>query len=258
MRIIAIVNQKGGVGKTITAINLGVGLQRLGNRVLLADIDPQGALSAGLGVSPSSHTISDVLQKPDLPVDRAIIDTGQGPHLIPSNLELASVEFSLMKRQGREELLKDRLSSIARHYDYILVDCPPSLGLLTVIALVAAREVLIPVQTEYFALRGMDILFNTIDNIKAKLNPELGIAGILATMYDKRTTHSKEVLQELRHTYGRLVYGTVIKRTIKLSDGALDGRSIFDFRPRSEAAAAYQSLSEEVHYGKANRVGPTP
>lgn len=254
MRIIAIVNQKGGVGKTITTINLGAGLQRLGNRVLLADMDPQGALSAGLGVSSSSYTMADVLQQ-QLPVDRAIIDTKQGLHLLPSNLKLASVEFSLMKQPGREELLKDRLPAIARRYDYMLIDCPPSLGLLTIIALVAAKEVIIPVQTEYFALRGMGLLFNTIDNIKAKLNPELGIAGILATMYDRRTLHSQEILQELRHTYGQLVYGTVIKRTIKLSDGALDGRSIFDFRPRSNAAAAYQSLSEEVHYGRANKIG---
>jgi len=255
VRIIVIANQKGGVGKTITAINLGAGLQRLGNRVLLADMDPQGALSPGLGASPSSYTMADVLQRPDSPVDRAIIDIGPGLHLLPSNLELASVEFSLMKRPGREEVLRDRLSSIAKRYDYILIDCPPSLGLLTIIAMVAAREVLIPVQTEYFALRGMDLLFNTIDNIKAKLNPELGIAGILATMYSRRTTHSHEVLEELHHTYGRMVYKTVIKRTIKLSDAALDGHSIFDFRPRSDAAAAYQSLSEEVHYGKANRTG---
>lgn len=243
------------MGKTITALNLGVGLQRLGNRVLLADLDPQGALSAGLGVSLPSLTIADVLQRHELPIDRAIIDTRQGPHLLPANLELASAEFSLMKQQGRERRLKDRLPSIAKRYDYILIDCPPSLGLLTIIALVAAKEVLIPVQTEYFALRGMALLFNTINNIKAKLNPELGLAGILATMYDRRTTHSKEVLQELRHTYGQLVYKTVIKRTIKLSDAVLDGRSIFDFRPGSDAAAAYQSLSEEVHYGKTNKAG---
>ena len=252
LRTIAIANQKGGVGKTITTINLGAGLEKLGNRILLVDMDPQGTLSAGLGISLRAYTLADMLENSDLPPDQAIVETKQGLHVLPSNLELASAELSLVKSSGREEVLKNKLSSIARRYDYILIDCPPSLGLLTVIALVAAKEVIIPVQTEYFALRGMGLLFQTIDKIKARLNPKLSIAGILATMYS-RTTHSREVLEELRHTYGKLVYRTVIKRTVKLSDGALSGQSIFDFQPRSDAAAQYKSLSEEVHYGKAEK-----
>ena len=247
-RIYALAQQKGGVGKTTTAINLGATLRERGHRVLLLDIDPQGALSAGLGLDPLSldRTIYDVLRSARSNLADVIRQTDSGCDLAPANIDLAAAEIELVSEPGREQILKGKLEGVTGKYDYILIDCPPSLSLLTLNALTAAHGVIIPVQTQYFALRGMDLLFSTIEKVRARLNPKLIIAGILPTMYDARTTHGREVLEELRETYGAQLFETVIPLTVKLADSAMAGKSIISFHQQSPAAAAYRALAEEV------------
>jgi len=247
-RIYALAQQKGGVGKTTTAINLGATLRERGRRVLLLDIDPQGALSAGLGLDPLSldRTIYDVLRSARLDLATVIQQTDSGCDLAPANIDLAAAEIELVSEPGREQILKGKLEGVTGKYDYILIDCPPSLSLLTLNALTAAHAVIIPVQTQYFALRGMDLLFSTVEKVRARLNPKLTIMGILPTMYDARTTHGREVLEELRETYRTQLFETVIPLTIKLADSAMAGKSIISFHQQSPAAAAYRALAEEV------------
>lgn len=247
-RIFALAQQKGGVGKTTTAINLGATLRERGRRVLLLDLDPQGALSAGLGLDPLSldRTIYDVLRSARLDIVSVVRETDSGCDLVPANIDLAAAEIELVSEPGREQILKGKMESIAGKYDYILIDCPPSLSLLTLNALTAAHNLIIPVQTQYFALRGMDLLFSTVEKVRARLNPKLKIAGILPTMYDSRTTHGKEVLEELRETYGAQLFETVIPLTVKLADSAMAGQSIISFHQQSPAAAAYRALALEV------------
>lgn len=246
--VYALAQQKGGVGKTTTAINLGAALAEQGRRVLLVDLDPQGALSAGLGLDPLAlqATVYDVLRSPRVELRSIIKPTAAGCDLAPANIDLAASEIELVSEPGREHILKGKLADARRAYDYILIDCPPSLSLLTLNALTAADAVVIPVQTQYFALRGMDLLFNTIEKVRARLNPQLKIAGILPTMYDGRTTHSREVLEELRATYAQQVFNTAIPLTIKLADSSMAGESIMQFNTNSPAAAAYRQLAVEV------------
>jgi chromosome partitioning protein len=247
-RIYAIAQQKGGVGKTTTVINLGSALADAGKRVLVIDLDPQGALTAGLGENPPaiSQTIYDVLRVGNLELSEIIRPTAMKMDLAPANIDLAAAEIELTSEPGRERILAEKLSRCAERYDYVLIDCPPSLGLLTLNALTAASDVLIPVQTQYFALRGLDLLFTTIQKVKARINPSLHIRGIVATMVDGRTIHTREVLEELRNTYGPQVCKTVIPQTIKIADAQVAAQSIHRFAPASPASEAYRELAREV------------
>ena len=247
-RIYAVAQQKGGVGKTTTTINLEAALAERGRRVLLLDLDPQGALSAGLGIDPLklNETVYDALRDPDFVLARVVKDVGNGCHLVPANIDLAASELELVSEPGRERILREKLTPLLNNYDYVLIDCPPSLSLLTLNALSAASRVIIPVQCQYFALRGMDLLLGTIEKVRARINPEVRIAGILATMYDGRTTHSREVLDELRSVYGDQVFQTVTPTTVKLPDSAMAGEPILTATPSSPAAQSYRDLAGEV------------
>ena len=247
-QIYAVAQQKGGVGKTTTTINLGAALVERGQRVLLVDLDPQGALSAGLGIDPLklSETIYDALRTPGFDVRRIITTTVSGCALAPANIDLAASELELVSEPGRETILKEKLAPLYDDYDYVLIDCPPSLSLLTLNALAAASRVLIPVQTQYFAMRGMDLLLQTIGKVRGRINPALQIAGILPTIFDGRTLHAREVVEELRATYGAQVFNTIIPQTVKLQDSAMAGESILRFTPQSPATLAYRELALEV------------
>lgn len=246
-RVIALAQQKGGVGKTTTTLNLGAALAKLGRQVLLVDLDPQGALSAGLGVEPLEleTTIYDVLRS-TVKAETILLETAIGCHLLPSNIDLAASELELVSEPGRERVLKEKITPLLGQYDYALIDCPPSLSLLTLNALSASVGVIIPVQTQYFALRGMDLLFNTIEKVKTRLNPQLSVTGILPTLHQSQTLHAKEVLDDLNNTYGELMFSTPIPMTVKLADSVMAGQSIFDFMAKSPAAIAYKKLAIEV------------
>ena len=246
-RVIALAQQKGGVGKTTTTINLGAALAKLGRQVLLIDLDPQGALSAGLGVEPLEleKTIYDVLRS-TVKAETILLETEIGCHLLPSNIDLAASELELVSEPGRERVLKEKITPLLEQYDYALIDCPPSLSLLTLNALSASVGVIIPVQTQYFALRGMDLLFNTIEKVKTRLNPQLSVTGILPTLHQSQTLHAKEVLEDLNKSYGDLMFSTPIPMTVKLADSVMAGQSIFDFMTKSPAAIAYKKLAFEV------------
>jgi chromosome partitioning protein len=247
-RIYAIAQQKGGVGKTTTVINLGAALAEAGKRVLVVDLDPQGALTAGVGENPPAieQTIYDVLRNGNVRIVTVIRRTLLEVDIVPANIDLAAAEIELASEPGRERILTEKLAPIAGRYDFILIDCPPSLGLLTLNALTAATDVLIPVQAQYFALRGLDLLFTTIQKVKARINPALEICGILPTMVDLRTNHAREVMDELRKTYARQVCQTVIPHTIKFADAQVAAQSIHQFAPASPASEAYRELAREV------------
>lgn len=249
-RVYAIAQQKGGVGKTTTAINLGAALTEIGKRVLCIDLDPQGALTAGLGHNPLAldKTVYDALRDPHTKLANIIITTKIGYDLAPANVDLAAAEIEFVAEPGREQILKGKLKSLYSNYEYILIDCPPSLGLLTLNALTAVSQVLIPIQTQYFALRGMDLLFKTIKKIQNRINSKLKVAGILPTMYDPRTLHSKEVLEELRHVYSDQLCATIIPYTVKFPDSNMAGESILSHAPQSSAAQAYRQLAQEIEY----------
>ncbi|MBW1899169.1 MAG: ParA family protein [Deltaproteobacteria bacterium] len=251
-RVIAIANQKGGVGKTTTTISLGAGLRELGNRVLLVDMDPQGALSIALGVDDVEQSMYDVLCNANLSVESIVVATAIGCDLAPSNIHLAGAEVELISEPGREFILKSKLTAIDGNYDYILSDCPPSLGLLTLNAITAAAEVLIPVQSQYLAFRGMELLMATIDKVKARVNPNLEILGILATFYNGHTRHAREVVGQLRAYHGHKVFSVPIPATIKFADTTTAGESILTFSKSSPAADAYRELAREVHNARTN------
>jgi chromosome partitioning protein len=248
-RVIALANQKGGVGKTTTAINLGAALAENGKRVLLVDMDPQGALSVGLGLNPLSldQTLYTLLMDPKRDADETIAGTKiDGLDLLPSNIDLAAAEVLLVGEVAREQALARVLRPLRKRYDFILTDCPPSLGLLTVNALTAADGVLIPLECEYFALRGMALLMDTISKITERLNPNLEIVGILATMYDARTVHGREVLGRVEDAFGDQVFRTVISKTIRFAEAPVAGQSILTYAGDSSGAAAYRELAKEV------------
>ncbi|HEX77236.1 MAG TPA: ParA family protein [Dehalococcoidia bacterium] len=261
-RTIAVANQKGGVGKTTTVVSLGAGLAELGARVLLVDMDPQGALSLALGVrlAEMRATMYDVLREEKTPITDILLPTPIGCDLAPSNINLAGAELELVSEPGREFVLKSKLSPVTARYDYVLIDCPPSLGLLTLNALTAASEVLIPVQSQYLALRGMELLLATIAKVKDRLNPGLGVLGMLPTFFDGRTRHAREVVEELRRLYGEMVVGITVPTTIKFADTSTAAESILSFSSSSPGAQAYRQLAKEVRDGeKAERgsaVGP--
>ena len=247
-RIIALCNQKGGVGKTTTTINFGAALAEYGRKVLAIDFDPQGALSAGLGVQNHDQvTIYDLLLGSSKDVQGAIVETATpNLHVIPANIDLSAAEVHLVNEVAREQILARVLRQVSDQYDVILIDCQPSLGLLTVNALTAAHGVLIPLECEYFALRGVALLVETVDKVRDRLNPAIKLDGILATMYDSRTLHSREVLERVVDAFGDRVLETVISRTVKFPDASVAATPITQFAPEHAAAEAYRQLAREL------------
>lgn len=252
MRTIALINQKGGVGKTTTAANLGSGLVRLGRKVLLVDVDPQANLSLHLNIdaAKASRSIYDLLLG-KAKIQEVIVPTSEpGLEIVPSHIDLCSAELELVNIVGREVLLRDAL----KHYvdqnplppDYVLIDCPPSLGLLSLNALAAAKEVIIPIQAEFFALQGMGKLVEVVKLVQARLNPALRMSGIVICMYRSQTTLAKEVLQEVRSFFGEIVFTSKIRQNIRLAEAPGHGKTIFAYDPNSHGAMDYMELAREV------------
>ncbi|MEM2915568.1 MAG: AAA family ATPase [Candidatus Bathyarchaeia archaeon] len=247
-RIIAIINQKGGSGKTTTTVNLGAYLARFGRSMLLIDLDPQANSTIHLGLKPHEvqRSVYDVMMD-ERPFSEVIQATQvDNLFIAPANINLSGVEIELAGMVGREMVLKDAVEKIVVNYDYILIDSPPSLGLLTVNALTVATEIIIPVQTEFFALEGMGKLFHTVDIIKKRLNRNLRITGIVPTMFDVRTNLSREVMEKIREYFGDKVYKTVIRKNVRLAEASSHGKPIMLYDPRSTGAEDYESLSMEV------------
>ena len=248
-RVISMCNQKGGVGKTTTTINLGAALAELGRKVLIVDFDPQGAASAGLGINAHEldSTIYDLLvaNRPDI---RTVVHetTVEGLDIVPANIDLSAAEVQLVNEVAREQALKRVLRPVLDEYDLILVDCQPSLGLLTINALTASHGVIIPLETEFFALRGVALLVETVERVKDRLNGSLEIDGILATMVDSRTLHSREVLERLEQAFGEQLFDTRIRRTIKFPDATVASEPITSYAPFHPGAEAYRRLAREV------------
>jgi chromosome partitioning protein len=248
-RVVAMCNQKGGVGKTTTTINLGAALAEYGRRVLLVDFDPQGSLSVGLGLNPHDMdlTVYNLLMERDVKIGDVVVSSGiEGMDLLPSNIELSAAEVQLVHEVGREQTLQRVLAPALAEYDVVLIDCQPSLGLLTVNALTAADGVIVPLECEYFALRGVALLKSTIDKVQDRLNPKLVIDGLLGTMYDGRTLHSREVMERLVQAWGDTVFHTVIRRTVKFSDSTVAGEPITSYASNSPGAESYRQLAREV------------
>nr|WP_241159218.1 AAA family ATPase [Adlercreutzia sp. ZJ141] len=247
-KVIAIINQKGGVGKSTTSINLGAALGEIGKQVLLIDLDPQGNSSSGLGIDKGAvqNCIYDVLLN-DVPIEQAIIpDVYEGLDVVPATINLAGAEVELVSEMARENRLKDAVGTMRGRYDFVFIDCPPSLGLLTVNALVAADKLLIPIQCEFYALEGVTKLLDSMNRVKSRLNPSLDIYGVLMTMYDGRTTLSRQVVEEVRNYFGRIVFETMIPRTVKLSEAPSYGQPITQYDPAGKGAQSYVDLAKEV------------
>ena len=248
-RVISMCNQKGGVGKTTTTINLGAALAEFGRKVLLVDFDPQGSLSVGLGLNPHEIelTVYNLLMDREVTLDDVVVPTGvPGMDLLPSNIDLSAAEVQLVHEVAREQTLQRVLAPAIEQYDVILIDCQPSLGLLTVNALTASDGVIVPLECEYFALRGVALLKTTIDKVRERLNPRLEIDGVLGTMFDGRTLHSREVMQRLVQAWGDTVFHTVIRRTVKFSDSTVAGEPITSYASASGGAESYRQLAKEV------------
>ena len=255
--VLAVVNQKGGVGKTTTAVSLAACLAEAGRRCLLVDTDPQGNATSGVGVVKSQvgECIYDVLIN-DVPVERVIVST-ETPNLdlVPAKLDLAGADIELMSMMSRENKLKQSLQRVEHNYEYVIIDCPPSLGLLTVNVLTAARYVILPIQCEYYALEGISQLLRTIDLVRQHLNPDLEIAMVLLTMFDYRTNLSQQVVDEVRRFFGERVSSVVVPRNVRLSEAPSHGKPITSYDPKSKGAEAYRKFSAEVMAFGAKRPG---
>ncbi|BBX16573.1 chromosome partitioning protein ParA [Mycolicibacterium duvalii] len=248
-KVIAMCNQKGGVGKTTSTINLGASLAEYGRRVLLVDLDPQGALSAGLGVPhyELDNTVYNLLVEPRVSIDQVLLTTRvPGLDLVPSNIDLSAAEIQLVNEVGREQSLARALYPVLDRYDYVLIDCQPSLGLLTVNGLACSDGVIIPTECEYFSLRGLALLTDTVDKVHDRLNPKLEISGILITRYDPRTVNSREVMSRVVERFGDLVFDTVVTRTVRFPETSVAGEPITTWAPKSAGAQAYRALAREV------------
>lgn len=248
-RVLSLCNQKGGVGKTTSTINLGAALAEAGRKTLLVDFDPQGALSVGLGFNPHDMdlTVYNLLTSREVSVRDVLLKTDvPNLDLLPSNIDLSAAEVQLVNEVAREQILANALRPILDDYDYVLIDCQPSLGLLTVNALTASQGVVIPLECEFFALRGVALLMDTIEKVRERLNPGLKLEGILATMYDSRTLHSREVLARVVDAFGDGVFHTVIARTIKFPETTVAGEPITTYASSSGGAEAYRQLAREI------------
>jgi chromosome partitioning protein len=250
--VIAFANQKGGVAKTTTTLNLGVAFAEQGLHVLLIDLDPQGNLTMSQGMNPDAieQSMFDVLVH-RLPIEQVIEQ--REVDIAVSSIDLAGAELALSSQIGRERALEKALAPVKERYDYILIDTPPSLGLLTINAFVAAAGVIVPVQTEYLSLRGLVQLENTLQMVRENLNPAVEVIGILPTMYDKRLTHSREADEILRENFGDLVYNTRIRKTIRFAEAPVKGTSVLAYEPSGDAAAMYRDLAKEVLNGQKSR-----
>jgi chromosome partitioning protein len=248
-RVIALCNQKGGVGKTTTAVSLAAAFAEYGRRVLLVDFDPQGAVGASLGINPHGldRTIYDVLMGKGVDARDAILNPGlDGLDLLPANIDLSAIEIQLVSEVAREGALDRALRPLHDDYDLVFIDCQPSLGLLTVNALVASHGVLIPLECEYFAMRGVALLIDTITKVQNRLNPGLAIDGIVPTMYDPRLLHCREVVEEIRRAFGTQVTETMIGKTVKFPDATVAAETILTYAPEHPGAQAYRQLAREL------------
>ncbi len=249
-KVISVFNQKGGVGKSTTSINLSAGLGKLNKKVLVIDLDPQGNSTSGLGVDKSKveEMIYDVLAM-DIGIDHVIHpSSAENVDIIPSNSELAGLEVELAREGNWERILKDKLVKVRDDYDYIFIDCPPSLGILSILALIASDSVLIPIQCEYYALEGVSQLFTTIELVKSSFNPKLEIQGVVLSMFDGRTNLSIQVVEEVKSFFRSKVYTSIIPRNIRLAEAPSHGLSIMDYDEKSKGAIAYMDLAEEFLY----------
>ena len=247
-KILAIINQKGGVGKSTTAVNLAAALGAMNKEVLLVDLDPQGNATSGYGIDKREldGCVYDALLG-EAPVEEVILAcVGKGVDVLPSTINLAGAEVELVNEMARENRLKSALGSLRGRYDYILIDCPPSLGLLTINALVAADKLLVPIQCEFYALEGVTKLLDSMNRVKKMLNPSLDIFGIVMTMYDSRTNLSNQVVNEVRSFFGKTVFETMIPRTVKLSEAPSYGQPIIEYAPDNKGTEAYNELAREV------------
>ena len=247
-RIMTIANQKGGVAKTTTAVNIGACLASLGKKVLLIDIDPQGNASSGLGINRTEidHCIYDVLIN-NIPVSSVTVKTDiEGLEIVPATIQLAGAEIELVSSISRELKLKKALHLVKENYDYVLIDCPPSLGLLTLNALTAADSLIIPIQCEYYALEGLGQLLNTIQLVQKHLNPDLELEGVVLTMFDARTNLSIQVVDEVKNYFKGKVFGTIVPRNVRLSEAPSHGKPIITYDPKSRGAEVYFDLAKEV------------